>query len=830
MDVSVIHKIFWSLFAFLVIITSFILFFTFCLYKKVKVKEDRYRMEKTIIQIFGFTFFILFCFLRIVEIDESGPWQWNQFCISLYFTVNSCASLFIVRETYNNTKDPSYSLQCHQKSKYKMKFVLIVLSIYLIAVAFILIQGLTSNFDKEQIDQQYIISNNIYMEIFNWIICGITLYLSIERFKMFKSYNSAFGISIETNFGIYDLINSMMNFIFLSLQIIYTSSFIFGASLEGSNLDLQFTILNYIFVVLSLTENILLMYQVYKSDFYYYTLGGGGTKISCFYMIFGKEKHKRPLLNSEFYSFSGHGKDTSVIFFHSLMGYMIESYSIESLDLGINIALSSIYLSIHKQTILGSIPISAEQKEQFKEGNQNREQQANLKEDTFTTDFQTGKQERLLSRNNITEENFVLSTRIPEEDTLKRKLIDTSKERTSRNAISLYEKNSEKNDFSEDKLNKLITIGGVSQENKEESILLNNANLNRNLKVELESFFDEDFKELMKSQKIDPMGLKASLIAHSSLFARNWNSLLIKNCREEYFKKGDKIVLKTYDKQYNIELVDNNSLFYKENSRTNFLKAYFKHISENKISFLPLIIGIYKIRINNFSPMIMLITRNKLVEDVPKEYFNYWQLLRLDRDKNVNVITSSKDRISFMIKDSELFRNNFKLTLNNYDFFQQTLEQDLMFLREMKSKNFSLMIIYYELGKNYLDNKPPLDDQSLATANVITNNQQRIHSITNNPQFRLSSLSKGNISEIGRDVSSSHKEEKSLFDLKQECNLINFQDNNGFEAMYNEFKCILFFVFDDVFEQNSLCNSKDYYNEYFSEILARFEESYVLQN
>ena len=80
--------------------------------------------------------------------------------------------------------------------------------------------------------------------------------------------------------------------------------------------------------------------------------------------------------------------------------------------------------------------------------------------------------------------------------------------------------------------------------------------------------------------------------------------------------------------------------------------------------------------------------------------------MRFNLDKKkFNKILSSKDGDSFVVSSNEisllsLTRNNNLFQLEDFSFFQETIKNDLKFLKSISSNNFSLLILYYEFEAN----------------------------------------------------------------------------------------------------------------------------------
>ena len=77
--------------------------------------------------------------------------------------------------------------------------------------------------------------------------------------------------------------------------------------------------------------------------------------------------------------------------------------------------------------------------------------------------------------------------------------------------------------------------------------------------------------------------------------------------------------------------------------------------------------------------------------------------------KKFNKLLSSKDGDSFIVSNEDslysLTRNNNLFQLENYELFQETITNDIKFLKSISSSNFRLLILYYEYETNKNNSK-----------------------------------------------------------------------------------------------------------------------------
>ena len=113
-------------------------------------------------------------------------------------------------------------------------------------------------------------------------------------------------------------------------------------------------------------------------------------------------------------------------------------------------------------------------------------------------------------------------------------------------------------------------------------------------------------------------------------------------------------------------------------------------------------------RTNNFKTLLIFITKNSIVENAPKSFFSYWQLLRILKGKPQKIASSQFSSRGSFIKDDPIFDRAFqietikdnpnynKIGFRNYSEFQGIINSDIEFMRQVGAKNFDLLLMYYE--------------------------------------------------------------------------------------------------------------------------------------
>ena len=441
--------------------------------------------------------------------------------------------------------------------------------------------------------------------------------------------------------------------------------------------------------------------------------------------------------------------------------------------------------------------------------------------------------------------------------------ISDTKSKVGDNTINFdIKKNMEKDDYSRFK-----------------DILENGLKINNNnnyLKINVKSFFTPRCVESIYDQKLRGKKVGNSLLSHLILSGNknrnnknmdnpinNYWSLTSSNLKEEYFNKIKNTCFKTYDKNFNIDIFDSNDdeITIKENGKSSdislLLDKYFTYIHGKGINgtFIPSLVGVFKIKINNFKTLLVFITRNSLVENAPKNFFTYWQLIRFLNDKPQKIASSqfNDGGRTTLVKDDPIFERLFqvesknenpdfnKINLKNYLDFQETIKSDFTFLNKCGCHNFDLLLMYYQYENTQKHEKQgvikiqkvdgdkaeiiqasmPKDFMDDLSPSLSTNN--------NNLKFPGESLKSGNFS-LGGAFLEGVDDDMDVIDInmvkKNAANLMDYSDKismNGYEGVFDSFNCICFFTFENIFDiRKKFKLSKNYFTEFQNKILESF--------
>ena len=383
-------------------------------------------------------------------------------------------------------------------------------------------------------------------------------------------------------------------------------------------------------------------------------------------------------------------------------------------------------------------------------------------------------------------------------------------------------------------------------------------NNNNYLDMDIKSFFTPKSVECIYAQKLKGKVIANSLLSHMLIGSKGKNidnpnlyyySLLASNGKEEYFSKLKNTSIKTYDKKYNLDIFDTNDGDLNE-SMSQLLDTYFAYIHGKGINgtFIPLLVGVFKIKINNFKTLLILVTKNSLVENAPKSFYTYWQLIRFMNEKPQKISSSQFTGGITLVKDDPIFERSFqietkkdnpnynKIFVKNFMDFEETIKNDIIFLKEIGVHNFYLLLMYYEYENTQKHEKQGVIKirKSNLGAELIEESLPK-GELFNDEDFTPIS------SQFGSKVQSSLGGEflspdGAFFDdndiggknanVNNKAELVDYEEKinmNQFEGVFDSFNCMCFFTFENVFDiRNRSSGSTSYYDGFQKKIMVNF--------
>jgi len=224
-------------------------------------------------------------------------------------------------------------------------------------------------------------------------------------------------------------------------------------------------------------------------------------------------------------------------------------------------------------------------------------------------------------------------------------------------------------------------------------------------------------------------------------------------------------------------------------------------------------ISIKKIDSNHLKEILIFVSKNPFIENVPRVFYNYWELMRFNYDKKIfNKLLSSKDGDSFIVSSKD--DSFLSLTINNlfqiedFEFFSDTIKNDIKFLKSISSSQFTLLILYYEFETNkHTYNNKSKDSifnkgrvKLINDSNSDNKNRKISLSISNTSLDNNSSNNNNNQNNIinnnlfddnDKEVFISNENNKKMDDLSEIPYISNESKSlimkNGFESTFNNF-------------------------------------------
>jgi len=766
-------------------------------YKKNKSKEDIFVIEKSFIDLLAFIYIAFFLILDLVKYDHESNSYLTTSILSIYIILDYTLKIWILLEELYTKLYPSYlldSLIKKSKSYFYELTLFVLVGVYVISKTIDEFNG--------DINKKYLFSDSIFVGliiticlVFNVIILSKNKSILIEysscilntlsskdinNSKLSKNSKRSYyeeNNNPNKNYTKSRLILDFINIIFNTIFVIF-----YIAMLVLSRLNHQEHISNFMkfftwyFIFYFLMDNTISLAKVYHSDFYYYKLSN-----SCFKALFicGKNRYRRPLFyskdtyseNSE--SICGNLPNLPVILFHDKLKFYIDEVVLIKFEFVLNCINASLAKVFDKyNNILDE--------DELIEKNEKIGKLGNL--------VKSAKGKDINEVNNLNDLNVLNDNEPDGNDSPKRQSL-LSKQ-ASKQTKSIYKFT--RKDFVNDNFAKIF-------------------NDQNEVNIELTSYYQNSFEKLIAEKKININTVKTSLFSHL-LENGSIISLLDKNCKESEFKSQKNLLIKTFDKQYGFEFVESN--FYKN---TSFFKKYVKYLRKEKTSFVPSLLGIFKIKVNNFGEINFIITKNNFVEDVPKELFSYWQILRISSNKSIELINTSMETQTLLLLEEPVLIPGKKLSLVEFHTFYEILTKDLEFLMSMHISNFSVIFLYYELGVNQpISNFNNMDFDKPLKGTITHRETREKNNLTNLSGINRLSLIKKLSTIKGVDFS---------FDNSMKLELSSLQDGKkGFEAVNNNLKSVVFLNFENVFQNFTYFENKSIYQDFKSFMIGFFEE------
>jgi len=830
-------------FGIIIIFLTIIIFSPINKYKKYKVKEEQLFLQKTLITTIFFGLFIIFNLVSLFSQDLKKYFyivsnlMFNTFLILIIF-YNFMMTLEIYR-TYKNPVHYFNRLFRQYKLNYLQEFIIFILCLISLIIDFAISYANKDNsiFKENKDDEELQISYLILINDWKTFVILLLVIICIIYYCKLKSIINNFYFNNSDK--LLNVINkrSMNFFLYLIYGLFYLFPLFSKALNDKSGFSSTFKFFATIFFYIVIIDDFMIhISEIASSKFCEYTLKRTllGYFCSCFYKPEKNKKGSKALLVSD----SSLNDKTETTFQNNISGSSFELVSHNTKDKELinvyknNIFIEDYFLGYFDQ-ILNIISSSLYQAYNSK---------------YFSTQ--------------ANEKNLTSKLKIEDISAIGGNMKDTSV-----SAIGTKTVVNAKNEVGEDTIKFDIRKNIENDDLKRFQDVLENKfkvkNHNNFLNIRVNSFLTPRCVESIYDQKIKGRNIASSLLSHMILsnIAKNKNpenpnstfwSLLASNGKEQYFTKMKNTSIKTYDKNFTLDIfdTDDGDINYMEkgtnSSLAQLLDQYFTYIHAKGVNgtFIPSLVGVFKIKINQFKTLLVLVTKNSLVDNVPRNHFSYWQLLRILKGKPQKVASSQFNLGNSLVKDDPIFERPFqiqnirenpnynKIAFKNFNDFQNIINSDIEFLRQVRAKNFDLLLMYYQF-----ENTQKHEKQGAIS----------IKQTNKGTEFVEESIPQGFLEEeMGTPIEKANKgsfdgdflslkggflDDENFgadFNMKNMMNALDNSDKNiinGFDGLFDNFNCICFFTFENVFDIRSRDSLSDgYYNNFKSNILSNFTE------
>ena len=816
-------------------------------YKKFKSKEEQLFLQKTLLTTFFFFSILIIYILVIFNIPKKFfiiPFLFFNFYIIAIVLYN----FFLAYELYSTFTNPVHyfnRLFKQLRFNYIPELIVFVSSFLILIIDFFVYRN---DFDK--INDNDIINNvesnlsSIFTIFGKWKSFVIIILSILSLVLLYKIKSKIQTFCFKSQEKLYNVIGKriMSNYLYLIYGIFYTLPIVTGVKIN----EFYHMFGSIFFTIIILNDYSIHFSIIAMTKFCEYRLKRTLLKYFCsfYYKPIKHSKASIPLVN-ESSVFEANGmiaiqndsstaldiisnnpKDKELVAIYK-NGIFIEDYFFNYFDQVLNIITASIF-QVYNSNFFSS--------------------QANEKR--LSTNINIGAD---MSSIGGTMQNFSVSNIGNNNKTVLNSNSDIGED----TAHFVFKKNNEKDDLQRFK------------EVLENEIEINDNN--NHLNIDVNSFFTQKCVELIYEQKLKGKHIAASLLSHMILTnnAKNKNkdnpnayfwSLLGENGKEEYFNKLQNTSIKTYDKNFTLDIFDTNDedLNFSDKGKNSelaiLIDKYFTYIHGKGIkgTLIPSLVGVFKIKINNFKTLLVFITRNSLVENVPKNFYTYWQLIRF-LGKKPQKISSSQFNSGTLVKDDPIFERSFqietkkdnpnynKIGLKNYIEFEETIKSDIEFFTNCGLQNFDLLLMYYEYENTRKHEKQgtlkikktergiELEEGSLPKEVIFDEiaspiSQSKIHESPGNGIFTMGEKFFDD-NDFGGKNFNAYKNKGNLIDLDEKINL------SGYDGVFDSFNCLCFFTFENVFDiRKRFKLSNNYYNTFQQNILNSFTEYKSIKN
>ena len=809
-------------------------------FKKLKTKEDQLFLQKTLLTTIFFLSVLLIYILIIFNISKKIfmiPFLFFNFYIIAIVLYN----FFLAIELYSTFSNPVHyfnRLFKQQQYNYMPELIIFISCFLILIIDYFSYKNDLININNDVINSVESSLSSIFTLLGKWknFIIIILSILSLILLYKIKSKIQTFCFKYKEK--LYNIIGKriMSNFLYLVYGLFYTFPIVTGIKIN----ELYHIFGSIFFSIIIINDYSIHLSIIATTKFCEYRIKRTLLKYFCsfYYMPPRHDRASAPLVNETSYEATGmttfqnetstaldvitnNPKDKELVAIYK-NGIFFEDYFFNYFDQILNIITASIF-QVYNSNYFSS--------------------QANEKRLSSSINIGADMSSIGGTMQNLTVSNLGNNNKT---------VINSSSDVGDDIAHFVFKKNNEKDDLQRFK---------EVLENE-----IENNNNNNYLNIDVKSFFTQKCLETIYDQKLKGKLVAASLLSHMILTntAKNkkkdnpnslfW-SLLGLNGKEEYFNKLQNTTFKTYDKNFTLDIFDTNDeeIKFSEKGKNNELASlidqYFTYIHFKGIkgTFIPSLVGVFKIKINDFKTLLVFITRNSLVENVPKNFYTYWQLIRFLQKSKPQKMSSSQFNSGTLVKDDPIFERSFqiesrkdnpnynKIGLKNYIEFEETIKSDIQFLNKCRAQNFDLLLMYYEYENAHkpekqgtfkikkTDKGTEIEEGSLPKGDIFEEFGSPItqSKIPESPGGGIFTMEENffDDNDFGGKNFNQNKNIGNLFDVDEKINI------SGHDGVFDSFNCLCFFTFENIFDiRKRIRLSNNYYNNFQANILNNFTE------
>ena len=847
------------IFSFVIVFVNFIMFKSLNTYKKIRSKEDNLFLQKTLFNAICFTYYmILFLIIVLVELPNDRNtimYQIQEYLYNIYIVAIYLINLFMSFEMFFTYKNPIYYyLIIFNKKSRKIYEIIIIIFSLLIAGSKAVLDFKNRDKEKENYSTPFILDN------YNWIIL---------------------------------LVSNIITLIFNFKLLLLISKFDFDKQDKLKKLIKRKLLSNFCYFVYAFYN--LLSFGVLKeqnNDFYKSISIIAGSFIIMIIIVVDTILDLLTLSTTKFSQYKL--RKTLVGYF----GHIFPNDFEEEIDIMENI----------------KIPKSSLNEDEDEEEEDEEEKEENEAEVSLLPKCPADTELVSIFKNNIYFEDYFMSFcdqylniitaslfKMFNSKLYSIKNVENKKIKEEMGGISISGIGGVGNASNTQEISATVEEGDNSssytfhkKKGKNHFAIFKQilgTTTTEDLKVKISCYYTDNCVMNIKKLNLASKKIASSLISHFIINPKkddkdhpnNYWSLVSANAKEEYFRNMRNVSFKSYDKNYNLDFFETDDQKISLNNKSNrniadMINKYFDYIQKGKGqtgTFLPELIGIFKVKINDFKTMLIFISRNSIVYNVPKNFYTYWQLLRFDNTKPQKIATSkcrgtlvTEEPLFEKLYASDIKKNKDmnKVMLKNYSDFKEIIGNDINFLKDNNLLNVNLLMMYYEYENTQKhekegaiqiiktdDNKAEIINLDLPenTNNEQKNNEKKKKEIKKEKKELKVKVEKKendedvlNIGEIKDELNNKiiddfDGEKEPINDIfgdeefdfmpdlgKNAHSLLDYTEKvniSGYEGNFDNFVCMCFFTFENAFDINN--KSGTIANEAFkNKILENFTE------